>query len=114
MSSEGDMKISHGEMTLLCRKCLSSFNSRKVRLASTALLNGFKIFLMATSWLVRTSLAELGRLCGVAWGSIRAYVRVRRSADQVDAVPVGLPHQTERAHAHRLQVGATEEINNAW
>lgn len=45
--------------TFSCRRCLSSFSSRYVRLASTGVLKGFIIFLTATFWLVSWSRAEL-------------------------------------------------------
>lgn len=36
-------------LTFSCRRCLSSFNSRYVLLASTGVENGFMIFFIATS-----------------------------------------------------------------
>ena len=67
MSSRGEMKMSLKLMTCLLfseaapvrqkgvpfrtfswRRCLSSFNSRYVRLDRTGVLNGFMIFLIAT------------------------------------------------------------------
>ena len=78
MSSSGEMKMSLKLMichpsespchsrrcqvpTFSCLKCFSSFSSRYVRLASTGVLKGFMIFLMATFWLVSWSRAELQR-----------------------------------------------------
>lgn len=47
--------------TFSCFKCFNSFNSRYVLLDKTGVLNGFMIFLTATFWPVRLSLAELRR-----------------------------------------------------
>lgn len=56
---ESPSKKSEKSHTFSCRRCLSSFSSRYVRLASTGVLKGFMIFLTATFWLVSWSRAEL-------------------------------------------------------
>jgi hypothetical protein len=77
--------------TFSCLRCLSSFNSRYVRFERTGVLKGFMIFLIATAWLVSWSLAELPCISVL---SARARTRI-------------LPDETERAHAHGLQVGVS-------
>ena len=44
--------MSLSEMTFSCLRCFNSFSSLYVLLASTGVLKGFMIFLMATFWLV--------------------------------------------------------------
>jgi hypothetical protein len=86
-SSRGEMKMSLSEMTFSCRRCLSSFSSRYVRLARTGVLKGFMIFLMATFWLVSWSRAELkGEESRLAWCH-RMARRPRHPARQMGAGP---------------------------
>lgn len=109
MSSRGEMKMSLSEMTFSCLRCLSSFNSRYVRLARTGVLKGFMIFLTATFWLVSWSLAELQSDARSADALYCYATLAERCAREFSAQPVSrpsshLPNQSKCAHADGLQV----------
>jgi hypothetical protein len=84
-----------GRPTFSCFRCLSSFSSRYVLLASTGVLKGFIIFLMATLALVSWSFAEL---CADYPSSAPISCNTGRTRQYV-------PDQAECAHANRLEVG---------